>query len=83
MQHARDEDQGLWDASDVASYLKASRSWVYHRAESGELPCVRIGGLLRFVPDEIRAFARGQNQAPDRAKTLQADRPALPVRKAG
>jgi excisionase family DNA binding protein len=52
----------LWDANDVARYLKSSRSWVYHRAEAGELPCLRIGGLLRFEPDAIRAFARGESR---------------------
>ena len=51
---------GLWDANDVAAYLKVSRSWVYHRAEAGQLPCVRVGGLLRFDPSEIRASARGE-----------------------
>jgi excisionase family DNA binding protein len=48
---------GLWDANDVAQYLKVSRSWVYHRAEAGQLPHRRIGGLLRFDADAIRAFA--------------------------
>jgi excisionase family DNA binding protein len=55
----RDDDQ-LWDANDVARYLKVSRSWVYHRAEAGQLPCVRVGGLLRFDPAAIRASARGE-----------------------
>jgi excisionase family DNA binding protein len=50
----------LWDANDVAGYLKVSRSWVYHRAEAGQLPCVRVGGLLRFDPATIRAAARGE-----------------------
>ena len=50
----------LWDARDVARFLKASRSWVYHRAEAGELPCLRVGGLLRFDPATVRAFARGE-----------------------
>lgn len=54
-------EQQLWDVSDVAQYLKVSRSWVYHRAESGELPCLRIGGLLRFDPKAIHAFARGES----------------------
>jgi excisionase family DNA binding protein len=49
---------GLWDANDVARYLKVSRSWVYHRAEDGQLPHLRIGGLLRFDAEIIRAFAR-------------------------
>jgi excisionase family DNA binding protein len=54
---------GLWDANDVARYLKVSRSWVYHRAEAGQLPCVRVGGLLRFHPVSIRASARGEATA--------------------
>jgi excisionase family DNA binding protein len=50
---------GLWDTKDVAAYLKVSRSWVYHRAEAGLLPCVRIGSLLRFDPQVIRRLAGG------------------------
>jgi len=49
---------GLWDANDVARYLKVSRSWVYHRAEAGQLPHLRVGGLLRFDAEGVRAFAR-------------------------
>jgi excisionase family DNA binding protein len=48
---------GLWDSNDVARYLKVSRSWVYHRAEAGLLPCVRIGSLLRFDPKVIARLA--------------------------
>jgi excisionase family DNA binding protein len=54
------EFAALWDANDVARYLRVSRSWVYHRSESGALPCLRIGGLVRFDPAAIIAFARGQ-----------------------
>jgi len=52
--------QTLWDVQDVASYLKASVSWVYKAAEKGDLPCVRIGGLLRFDARAVRAFALGR-----------------------
>lgn len=55
----RDEHR-LWDANDVARYLRVSRSWVYHRAEAGLLPLRRVGGLLRFDPAAIRAFATGE-----------------------
>jgi excisionase family DNA binding protein len=55
-----EQEEGLWDANDVARFLKASRSWVYQRAQAGQLPGVKIGGLLRFEPAEIRAFIRGQ-----------------------
>ena len=62
-----DESDTLWDAADVARYLKVSRSWVYHRAEAGLLPYLRVGALLRFEPAAIRAHVRDQNAAP--AKT--------------
>ena len=52
----------LWDANDVARYIKVSRSWVYQRAEAGLLSCLRLGGLLRFDPEKVRAFARGEVQ---------------------
>lgn len=53
--------EALWTAEDVAAYLQASRSWVYQKAESGVLPSVRICGLLRFEPETVRAFARGES----------------------
>ena len=54
-------DESLWDAQDVARYLKVSRSWVYHQAEAGLLPHLRVGSLLRFDPDAIRAYAKGSH----------------------
>jgi excisionase family DNA binding protein len=56
----------LWDAQDVARYLKVSRSWVYQRAEAGLLPCVRVGGVLRFRPDSVRQIAREGAPQPKR-----------------
>lgn len=55
---ADDESDTLWDANDVARYLKVSRSWVYHRAEAGLLPYLRVGALLRFEPAAVRAHVR-------------------------
>ena len=54
---APDGFETLWNARDVARYLKASRSWVYQKAESGLLPYVTVGGLVRFVPGRIREIA--------------------------
>jgi excisionase family DNA binding protein len=53
-------DDVLWDVADVARYLRVSRSWVYHRAEAGGFPLRRVGGLLRFDPAAVKAFARGE-----------------------
>jgi len=53
---------GLWNPADVAAFLQVSRSWVYQKAEAGLLPVIRLPGssLLRFEPEAIRAFARGE-----------------------
>jgi len=61
----------LWDAIDVAAYLKTSRSWVYQRAEAGLLPKLRVGGLLRFDPEAIKAWTRGEQiQQPTGARVV-------------
>jgi excisionase family DNA binding protein len=64
----------LWTAQDVAHYLKASRSWVYQKAEAGVLPCLRIGGLLRFDPEAVVAFSRGD--APPQARVVPLRAPS-------
>lgn len=61
---APDGFETLWDARDVARYLKASRSWVYQKAESGLLPYVKVGGLVRFVPGRIREIAMASAGTP-------------------
>ncbi len=61
MDHGPDGIETLWDARDVARYLKVSRSWVYQKAEAGLLPYLKVGGLVRFVPERIRAFALGSS----------------------
>jgi len=50
----------LWTVRDVAAFLQASTSYVYKAAERGEVPCRRVGALLRFVPAEVRAWALGE-----------------------
>jgi excisionase family DNA binding protein len=60
--------ENLWDPKDVMLFLKVSRSWVYQRASTGELPCLRVGGLLRFEPEAVRAWAR--RKSPPTARVL-------------
>jgi hypothetical protein len=50
----------LWTVADVANFIAASESWVRHAAAAGRLPATRIGGLLRFQPDQIRSYTRGE-----------------------
>lgn len=56
-QSAPAQAEPLWTVAQVADYLRASRSWVYHQAECGRLPSLRIGGLLRFSPVAVRGYA--------------------------
>ncbi len=64
MERVSDGIEALWDARDVARYLKVSRSWVYQKAEAGLLPYLKVGGLVRFVPERIRAYALGSSGGP-------------------
>ena len=54
----------LWTAAQVAAFLQVSRSWVYQRVASGELPSLRFGGHVRFEPDAIEDYARGVDGRP-------------------
>lgn len=47
----------LWDAREAANFLKVSRSWIYARVERDEMPYIRVGGLIRFVPSQLRDWA--------------------------
>ena len=64
MDHGSDGIETLWDARDVARYLKVSRSWVYQKAEAGLLPYLKVGGLVRFVPERVREFAHASEGGP-------------------
>jgi predicted DNA-binding transcriptional regulator AlpA len=64
-----DGDSRLWDANDVARYVGASRSWVYHQAEAGRLPCIRLLGFLRFDPQVVRAFVQAASTVPAQLKS--------------
>jgi predicted DNA-binding transcriptional regulator AlpA len=66
------DDYRLWDANDVARFIGASRSWVYHQAEAGRLPCIRLLGFLRFDPQVVRAFVLAASSAPARLKSGDA-----------
>lgn len=55
-----EEVEALWTARDVARYLRASESWVRKASADGRLPCRRIGAMVRFDPDTIRAWATGK-----------------------
>jgi len=64
--------ESLWTPREVAEFLQLSRSWVYQHAEAGKLPCIRIGGALRFEPEAIRAWVKQASRASEPAKLVSA-----------
>jgi excisionase family DNA binding protein len=50
------DPEPLWDVKVTARFLRTSKSWTYKAAERGDLPAVRLGGMLRFQPAAVRAY---------------------------
>lgn len=48
----------LWNRKEAAEYLNISLRKVDTMVARGELPVVRFGRSVRFVPDAVRAFVR-------------------------
>ena len=46
-----------WTPGDLAEYLQVTKAWIYRQVRYGDLPCRRLGRLLRFVPSEVMAWA--------------------------
>jgi len=56
-------DEPLIDAAELARRLSVSRSWIYQQVQAGQLPCIRVGVLLRFIPSEVLAALQGGGKA--------------------
>lgn len=48
----------LLTVKEVMALLGVSRSWLYDAATRGALPCIRLGGMLRFDPDQLEQWLR-------------------------
>ena len=68
-------DEAFWDVHDVAAYLKVSENWVYLQASKGRLPSRKLGGLVRFKPSEVRAFAEDAKPVSAALFSLSKTRP--------
>ena len=53
-------ERALRDVAWLAEFLGVSKSWVYQAVESGVVPVVRIGALVRFDPKVIKAWVQGE-----------------------
>ncbi len=51
------EPEAWLNVQQAADRLGASKAFLYDRTRTGEIPCHRIGRLLRFRPSEIDEWA--------------------------
>lgn len=68
----------LLTAAQVATRLAVSRRMVYDLVAGGRLPVVRIGGALRFDPNDIEAFVEAC-KVPARPRAGVEGRRAVPT----
>ncbi len=64
------EARPLWTVGDLCRFLGVSKRWVHERTRRSEIPCYRLGALLRFDPEEVRAWAaKFHHSAEDTARS--------------
>jgi excisionase family DNA binding protein len=55
--------EGLWTVKETAAYLRLSTSWIYKRVCANDFPHVKIGSVVRFVPEQVRQYAAAAMKA--------------------
>ena len=53
--HTKDLPAPLWTTGDVAKFLRCSKRQIPRLREDG-LPSIRVGALVRFVPEQVMAW---------------------------
>lgn len=56
----KDADRTLLRPEEVAEILRLSRRTVIRMARDGEIPCIRIGRLVRFERADVERWLRQQ-----------------------
>lgn len=54
--------ESLLNVKGAARFLGMSADWVYRAAEQGRIPYRKVGSRLRFVPEELQAWASGDKR---------------------
>jgi hypothetical protein len=59
MQHnAKTGSDGLWKKPDVCRRLNISLRTLNYRLADGVVPYIKLGGAVRFVPDDIKKLEK-------------------------
>jgi excisionase family DNA binding protein len=62
-QRTRRAIEPLWNVADTARYLGLTNKGVYGLAERRVLPSIKVGGRLRFDPDDVAEWVRQHRRA--------------------
>ena len=67
-------EDNLWSTPDVANFLRCSERQVFTLRQQG-LPCLQVGGLIRFEPRRVRDWLSGvdESQRGDERARMLAD----------
>lgn len=76
--------ESMMTVREVAELLGVHENWVYDHAASGDLPSYKIGGVRRFIRDEvlgwIAALREPELKRPE-SKPKKRSRPKVPRRR--
>lgn len=64
----------LWNVRQAAAFLNIGRNAVYEMVDSGELPNIRIGSRIRFIPGELRGWVERQRAPAAAVVPIDRDR---------
>lgn len=62
--------ENLWTVQQARAFLNVSRTFIYEHCARGDLPHVRLGGHIRFEPDEVRAWVKKNRSTAPSATVL-------------
>ncbi len=57
-----DANERLWTRLEVCEFLGCSNASFYRMIGRGEIPHLRVNGKLRFVPEQMWAWAKKKTQ---------------------
>ncbi|MFH1765366.1 MAG: helix-turn-helix domain-containing protein [Gemmatimonadota bacterium] len=58
----KSSNRTLMTVGEVAGWLRVSASTVYEWAAKSRIPCVRVGGRLRLVEEDLHEWIEGMKE---------------------
>lgn len=56
----------LMTVAEVAQYVGCCERTIYRKVQSGDIPCYRMGTLIKFKREEVEQAMKGGNNAKKR-----------------